>query len=374
MTMQRLAPLHAVKRILLCAAIAAGQLTGSGTASADPGASTPAAERDDANEFMERGFAELKRGDLDAARRAFAASWARRHQVIVALSLAELEMRLDRFADAAEHWQYLTMNLPASATDQRDSARAKLDVCRSHVGSVTVQATPDGSSVVVDDRPAGESPLGREFFLEPGAHSVYATRDGRRSSGRTFQVSAGSHLSFTLAVPVEEEKTAARSEATKPASQLPAPRDVHPQSVTAQHGEVGLRVPVIIGGGVAALAAAGLGTYFVVKRNSASDNAASARRDVEAEGDTGVPKNSLCAGSKRPAACAALAGDLTDVDRFTNLSIGAFIGAGTLVAGTLVTMVLWKGSADSHSAGEKARVTLAPLIGSSSGVQVAGTF
>jgi hypothetical protein len=321
---------------------------------------------------MERGFGELKRGNLEAAREAFAAGWARHPEVVVALSLAEVEMRLERFVDAAEHWQYVTMNSPSAAVDQRDAARAQLEACKSHVGSVTLQVTPQGSSVVVDDKPVGEGPLGRELFVEPGAHYVYATRDGRRSSTRAFQISAGGRLSFTLVVPGAVEPPAAQAVGARPPSRLSNVQGGLPPA-GEQHGKTGFRVPVLIAGGATALAVAGLGAYFAVQSNGASDDAASARRDVEAQAGPTTPRNGLCAAPERPAACAALAGDARDTNRFRNLSIAAFVGAGALAAGTLVTMVLWKDDARSGS-GRAARVTVTPLIGAISGLQVATRF
>jgi len=134
-------------------------------------------------------------------------------------------------------------------------------------------------------------------------------------------------------------------------------------------------MPLIVAGAATALTAAALGTYFAVKSNNASDDAASASREVEAEGDPAVPKFSRCAGANRPAACARLANDLVDADGFRNLSVGAFIGSGALAVGTLATMVLWKEGSTSRAIGQNsAQVTISPLLGSLRGLAVSGRF
>jgi hypothetical protein len=324
-------------------------------------------------ELMDRGFAALKRKDLETAHAAFQEVWGRRPQVVVGLSLAEVEMRLGRFAEAAEHWQYVLLTLPEDMSAGRDSARQQLDLCRGHIGALTVRVTPDGSSVVVNDKPVGESPLRREVFLEPGAHSVYAIHRGRRSNGHTFQVSPGSRLSFTLTVP-GAANTPPMGDAARPtASVAVTTRDRRTPVVATGGGHTGLRTPVIIAGGASALAAAALGSYFAVRSNDASDNAASARRTVEAEGDPNTPTISLCAGSNRPAACDELASSVDDVKRFRTLSVGAYIGAGVLAVGTVAAVVLWKERATVTGA-NAAHVSIDPLFGSLSGLAVSGQF
>ena len=80
----------------------------------DVGDTTTAEPDDTTRQLLRQGYNALKRDDLDGARAAFATAWAHRQHVVVALSLAEVETRLGRFVDAAEHWQYLLTNLPPS--------------------------------------------------------------------------------------------------------------------------------------------------------------------------------------------------------------------------------------------------------------------
>lgn len=336
--------------------LVAGLLTVAPAASAEPANSAPPSAVTDANrDAMTRGFAALKQGDLQAAHDAFAEAWTAHPSVVVAVSLAEVEMRLEFFVAAAEHWQYVLANLPSSASDQRDSTRAKLDQCRQHIGTITIQA-PDESIVVLNDTPIGRAPLGRHVYVKPGVHTVYATKAGSRSISRTFHASPSSKMSFTLTIPVSTLSVPAPR--TMPASTAPLAEPSR-AAVSTSPGSGSVRTPLFIGGAVLTLASAATGSYFVVKRSDALTDARAALHAAEAERDPSVARNAVCVPADRPASCAVAAEKVGDADRFRNIGVDAFVAAGAFAAGTIATFVLWKAPPSPRSA---ARLAITPAL------------
>ncbi len=62
---------------------------------------------------------------------------------------------------------------------------------------------------------------------------------------------------------------------------------------------------------------------------------------------------------------------LPNAARFRNLSIGTFVGAGVLAAGSVATLVLWNDkAADNRKHADDTRVTFAPLLGPLNGFAV----
>ncbi|HXK18455.1 MAG TPA: hypothetical protein VNG33_11665, partial [Polyangiaceae bacterium] len=224
-------------------------------------AQTPTADAatdDTTKQLLREGFSAMKRNDLEAARVAFAAAWAHRQHFVVALSLAEVETRLGRFVEAAEHWQYLLENLPAEHAEKRDAAREQLESCRTHIATLTLRVLPQDATVFIDEKPLDDAHLDGELYLEPGAHEVYASKDGRRSTAHTFRASPGSRFSFGLVI---SPAPAAQPTASLPknAPDLPA-RTARPDgqsSVAAEHRS--LRTPVLIGEAALAVISAAAG-------------------------------------------------------------------------------------------------------------------
>ena len=136
---------------------------------ADPHADAVASDASTAREakdFARAGIAHYRAGRLEEARDAFAKAWALKPSSELAASLAEVEMRLDRYADAAEHWTYYIQNLPPDRTE----AEYQLAECRKHLGSVRVAVDTPGALVSLDGKVLGPAPLRVDLWVSPGSH------------------------------------------------------------------------------------------------------------------------------------------------------------------------------------------------------------
>jgi tetratricopeptide (TPR) repeat protein len=328
-------------------------------------AAAEAAPETDTKELLREGFAALKKNDLETARTAFTSAWNKRQHFAVAFSLAEVEMRLGRYVEAAQHWQYVLANIPDDLADKREQAAQQLDECRNHVGVFTVHVSADGASVHVDGVHVGDSPLTGELYVQPGDHEIYAEKSGRRSPVRLFRISAGSNLSFELRVPPT-------------ALQLPASRQTAQSSLASGTDHVAqpspatsIRTPVLIAGLVATAGAAAVGTVFVLKSNGASDDARDALNQAVAQSDPSRDPSTVCGGPNRAPACDTAFKSIDDKDRFRDLAVGSFIASGVFAAGTAAAYWLWP----QQSPAKGVAVLPAPtILRGGGGLAFAGSF
>jgi hypothetical protein len=331
-----------------------------------------AATDDGSKELMRRGFAALKKNDLEAARAAFAEAWRKRQHFAIALSLAEVEMRLERHVEAAEHWQYVLGNLPSDLTDQRAHAQAQLAECKTRIGTLTLQVKPPGASVYIDERLVGDAPLNRELYLPPGEHHVYVANAGQRSETRSVRMAPGSKLSLELVVVAG---SSGESTPLSPSGSPDGPPSSHqprPDHSAQSSSGSPLRTPVLLTGAVLTVASAVVGTVFTLKSNAASDDANAAFDEAAANSVPGTEPNAICNLDDPPAGCDLAIERLNDRNGFRNVAISAFVATGVLAAATLTTYLLWPNNSQSASS---PRAVLAPAVGPrSAGVAVSGTF
>jgi tetratricopeptide (TPR) repeat protein len=114
------------------------------------------------------GFAELKQGDLEGAHDAFERAYAIDPQPAVALSLAEVEMKLERYEEAAAHFLFLRKTAPPDSSE-RPSAHNNLAECRKHLGRAKITVHMAAAELFVDGRSVGFAPMRDELWLAPKA-------------------------------------------------------------------------------------------------------------------------------------------------------------------------------------------------------------
>ena len=297
-------------------------------------ADAPPAETE-SRELLREGFAALKKNDLEAAHAAFSGAWKKHQHFAVAFSLAEVEMRLGRYVEAAQHWQYVLANIPDDLADKRDQAAQQLEECRPQIGSLTVKVSAEGASVHVDGVHVGESPLGRELYVRPGDHELYAEKSAKRSPIRFFRISGGSKLSFELVVPEPAPQPQASPQGSSAPVAGSTSREAHPVSSSS------LRTPTLIAGLVATVGAAAVGTAFVLKSNGASDDARAALDQAVAQSDPSLDPSTVCGVPDRPRSCETAFALQDDRDTFRDIAIGSFIASGVFAAGTAAAYWLW---------------------------------
>jgi hypothetical protein len=314
---------------------APAQVLDSGSAIAPP----KDAEESDAKklrELMRTGVTEYRKKNLEGARQAFAKAWETSPRPEVAAALADVEMKLGRYRDAAEHWDFYLQSKPA---DQAEAA-ARLDECRVHVAAVRIELEPAGAQLEVDGTRVPTGGSGGTVWSEPGPHSFTAQYEGRTPVTRHLDLTAGQDLALHLAVAPPTAVASAPPPAIQPRL-VPPPTSVSaPQD--SSHGGLETRTIVTIGGATLTVAAAAVGGWFLIQRADAQRQSEQLLREVDQENPQGALTHGACLDApQRPAKCNELVSKNNEVDRDRNWAIGSFATAGVLGAATTLTYLLW---------------------------------
>jgi hypothetical protein len=313
-------------------------------------------------ELLLLGASEYRKGHLEAARDAFARAFASKQHVAIAATLAEVETKLGQYRAAANHWSFYLEHLPAEHEDERGEVEATLAECRKHLGVIAIRVDAKDAKLFLDGDALGTLPREGSIWVDPGEHVLVAEGE-IQSDHVTVSLTAGE--SKTVALHVLEPAPTPGVRPVTPVRAEPGTPDttkaVSPRSSSASG--LSPRATVLIAGGAATLAAAIVGTTFVVRANTASSSA----DEIQAELDTAaagqmVPADAVCAPSNpaRPVGCSDLAGRRHDVRRDKNIAIASFITAGGLAVATVGAYLLWPTPRHAASSSNRPRIALAP--------------
>jgi hypothetical protein len=317
--------------------------------------------------LVKQGTTEYARHNWEAARAAFLKAWDLKQHYAIAGSLADVEMKLGRYREAAEHLKYAIANLPPEHADKRAEADASLKECRAHLASVRVSVSGPLVLVKLDGQALPYASLHDEVLLEPGPHKLEATQEGYQTSMREFVAVAGEAREMQLELAPQAQPPRLDSANAAHVTAV-APSASTPDSAKASHTSA--RTWALIGGGAATVVAAGLGTYFTLHYFSLRSDASQLLAQTEAEGSPAlVAKHEQCqpGAPMRPTACDQLAHALDSRVTAANLSNASWLAAGVLGAATVTTYLLWPTNGN-RGANKNAHVSIAPwLVGARGG-------
>jgi tetratricopeptide (TPR) repeat protein len=122
----------------------------------------------------------------------FLQAWALQKSYDVAANLGEVEMQLDKPAEAALYFTYALANFPASGkTEKRTWIEGRLKEARSKVAAVTVSVNVPGAEIRVNGKLAGKAPLEGELFLPPGDVTVEVAAPEYVPAAKKVKATAG---------------------------------------------------------------------------------------------------------------------------------------------------------------------------------------
>jgi hypothetical protein len=222
------------------------------------------------------------------------------------------------------------------------------------VGAVQI-AAPDGAEILVDGTPLEDkAPLPDPTDMTPGAH-VLGARLGDKKSSVDVTVKAGEKTSARIpdfALPIEVPDIE-RGKTLPPKTPPPiVPPPTHSSA----------RTWTLVGTGVAAGVAAGLGVLFAVRAGNASSEAERFRSENRLDTCTRNPNATVCADASR----------IAD-ERTTNINLarGAFVTAGVAGLGFVAAWFLWPATSSPSQSGR----WIAPSVGARDiGVHLGGRF
>lgn len=290
------------------------------------------------------GLEKFQQKSFDGALEAFQAAWRIQEHAELAASLAETQMKLGRFAEAAEHWEYYLAHGPLD----REEAEAALAECRKHLGAVRMSMDALGATLAVNGRTiprwSATSDGGAvQIWLAPGTHRLQAHRDGRASAPATVTVEAGKVSRVRLRwLPEAASGTAGASDGAR----SPERHDAGARGAAGQNspdGASGIDTPtaVLIGGGALTLATLALGVGATLESRSLDAEVERLYAVVRRSSDPSVPSDQACAQPVVPSACPALRDAVHERARFSDIAKVSFVAAGAFGVGTLLGYALW---------------------------------
>jgi hypothetical protein len=272
--------------------------------------STTAAATDRARSLHIEGAKLYEEGKYEQAYVAFVAAWALKKHPQIAGNLADCEMKLGKYRDAAEHYRFITRNASGDVKpeDQR-RAEGRLKEAQQKIATVEIATSLAGAEVSVDGVLLGKSPLAEALFLEPGRHTIETRLDGYAPMTQAIDAAAGSSQTVRL------EMKSSRL----PPSLPPPPRQLAPSLILA-------------GVGVAALAT---GIGFLVDAGAKGSTADTMNRAI-------LTANHSCVtdAPNHDAQCETLLSTATAARTSNHVGIGFLAGAGAAAVGATLYF-LW---------------------------------
>ncbi|HEX7699848.1 MAG TPA: PEGA domain-containing protein [Kofleriaceae bacterium] len=111
--------------------------------------------------------------------------------VTVNYSLALIEDKLGAEPDAYQHLKLVVDAQPPVKPDALKKAQTKLDEVSGKVGIVTLTIDPDGTTVTIDGKSYGDSPIKEPIVLMPGTFAANFTLVGYQPKDVELKVEAG---------------------------------------------------------------------------------------------------------------------------------------------------------------------------------------
>jgi hypothetical protein len=301
----------------------------------DAPATTSAAATERARKLFLEAARLYDEGKYPQAYVAFAAAWAIKKHPSIAGNLADCEVKVGKYRDAAEHFRYIVKDTSGEAKpEDKRRAQERLDEVTKRIGVLSVTVAPTGAELTLDGAPLGTSPLPDAAFVDPGQHTLEAHADGYVPATVSFDVAAGAALPVRLAL-VPKGATVP----TTPPPRAPIPR------------------AVIITGGILAAGGFAAGIGLTVAANAKSSTADGL--------DAKLPLSS-CAGTPaaaRASDCAALKDALHSQSVLADGAVAGFVSAGVFALAT-AGLGVWSLRSSSPKTGS---VRLAPVVGSHDG-------
>jgi hypothetical protein len=183
-------------------------------------------EKEAAKKYDE-GVKHLKASQWEKAREALAAAYQLKATPDTAHGLARAEMQLGKPRDAAEHVSFYLREAKDAKPADRQAAEKLFTEAKAKVGTLNVTADMAAAEVLVDGKSVGKTPLTGPIFVEPGAHTLEARKEGVAPVKQPVEVIAGGEgaVNLVLTPPPPPPKAAPPPPPPDVAKAGPAPRN-----------------------------------------------------------------------------------------------------------------------------------------------------
>lgn len=308
---------------------------------------------DQLRELVRTGIVAYRKGDQESARAALVEALKLNPGPTVIATLADIEMKMGRYRDAAEHWTVYLNVAPQGDSKERTEAEEQLKLCLEYVGSVMVTVQPPDAVLWVDGAPFELAPTKGRLWLNSGLHTMQVKSQEQSSSEpKEYLIRKGENTPLTLTT-----QSAVSAAPTKPMVSAPTVN----MSVASERDSSGMqpRTIALLGGGVLTLAAATIGTVYWVKNSNAKNDADALVKSLNHDsGSNTTSFFSACRSSNAPSECDSLKSKNDDMKRTANISDYSFVAAGVLGVATMGAYFVWPKSRTNAEA--KSSLVVAP--------------
>jgi hypothetical protein len=310
------------------------------------GDAQPPDDNDRVRSLFRKGAAAFEAGKLEEARQLLLEAWTIRQTYDVASSLAQVEIELKRYRDAAEHLAFCIRNFaPVESEQTLQQVRKAFADVKTRVAAVSVSTDRSGAEIFVDSLGVGTAPLPAALFVEPGSHKL-AARLGEASVEQPLNADAGKEYAIELKFGDEAPKPALGAPPVSSGIDAPPTGDraANPAGYT----------PALVTGGIGA-AALIAGVVLVFE---------AAHKDSQRDDQLAQLSGSNRCGAQSPytTACDRISSLDSDARTFRTVS---FVGFGAAAAAGVATYFLWPRAPEHAQLGIRAMV-----LPSSSGLDV----
>lgn len=269
-------------------------------------------------------------GKYEEARELLLDAWAIRQTYDVASSLAQVEIQLKHYRDAAEHLEFCLRNFaPVESEQTLEQARRAFSEVKARVAAIKFSVNRKGAELFVDSLGIGTEPLPSVVFVEPGLRKLAARLNGDTAE-QTLNAQPGKEYVVALELVGSESKTVEPDSAPIGASLPPSPAPFYKPNYA----------PAIV---VASVGGAALvtGAVLLIEAN---------RKDTQREERLNqLPGANRCgSGNPTPTECSEIQSLADDARTFRSL---AWVGFGAAAAAGVATYFLWPRTPDGAQVG-----------------------
>lgn len=313
-------------RIVIPFIVALAPLLGTAMGHATPAeatksASDPSDDNTRVRSLFRKAASVSQEGRYDEAHQLLLDAWTIRQTYDVASSLAQVEMQLKLYRDAAEHLEFCLRNFaPVESEQTLEQAKKAFAEVKTRVATVKLSTNRKGAEIFVDGLRIGTDPLPAAAFVEPGPRKLAARLDGNTAE-QALNALAGKEyvVVLQLSTQVTEAKAAESAAATANPVETPPTTPYKPNYV-----------PAIV---AASVGSAALVTGVVLFIEASHKD--SQRQDQLDQ----LPGSNRC-GAQNPnaSACNEIQSLADDARTFRTLS---WVSFGTAAAAGVATYFLW---------------------------------
>ncbi|MFO0613158.1 MAG: hypothetical protein U0414_11240 [Polyangiaceae bacterium] len=176
------------------ALVAVALLTGSVVAA--PARADQAA--DDAAVLMKDAAAAYEKGDFQTCRTKATEAWGKFQHAQIAGLLGTCEVKLEMYVEGATHLDFYVKHSSGAVNPESQEMLAK---AKERVSEVTLSCTPGEVNWKIDGKPVESSTT--TVFLEPGAHTIEAAKEGYKPKQEPQKIAAGTKMTVTISLEPE---------------------------------------------------------------------------------------------------------------------------------------------------------------------------